>query len=566
MFHGHQAVHLVLSVVIAVLGSWTALDLNGRAHARGGWTHWAWLVAAALAAGLSIWSMHFVAMLGFNAGVPVTYDPGLTFLSLLLAIVPTAGAFVALRATRPSGARIGIAALAMGSGICLMHYVGMAAVRAPATLAYRPALVALSFVIAVGASGAALVAVLKQRSLPFRLVGAVLLGLAIAAMHYTAMAGATFTPTALARAGGDDIGNGALTFGVASSTLMLLLTALVAALFDRRFEAVAVREAQAEARRESEARLSAIFAKAAAGISEISLDGRFCRANDELCRLLGRSEAELLALDVTDVTHPDDVAATLELMRAVRETGEARSLDKRYVRPDGTVAWANSNVTRLDGEDGRPRAFLAVTVDLTERKRAEAHQRLLINELNHRVKNTLAIVQGVAQQSFRDGVPADAARAAFEGRLAALSTAHNVLTRESWEAASLRDIVAAAAAPFEADGRRVSVEGPDLRIPPKLAVNLALALHELGTNAVKYGALSVPEGRVDLGWRVHGDRLNLVWRERGGPPVAAPARRGFGTRMIERGLATELGGPVTIDFDPAGLVCTVDAPLPAADA
>jgi diguanylate cyclase len=561
MFHGHQAAHVVLSVAIAILGSWTALDLHGRVRARSGWTHWLWLAATALAMGLSIWSMHFVAMLGFNAGVPVTYDVDLTLLSLLLAIVPTAAAFIALQVPQPSPLRVGMAALAMGAGICLMHYVGMAAVRAPATLAYQPGLVALSFVIAVTASWAALTAVLKDRSGAVRLVGAVLLGLAIAMMHYTAMAAATFTPTALARAGGDDLGNAALAFAVAGATLLLLATALVAALFDRRFEAMAVREAQAQVRREGEARLQAIFAKAAAGISELALDGRFCRVNDEICRLLGRSRDELLAMNATALTHPDDIEPSRALLRRVHATGEAGSLDKRYIRPDGSIVWANSNVTRLDDEAGRPRAFLAVTIDLTERKRAEAHQRLLIDELNHRVKNTLAIVQGMAQQSFRGAAADPEARAAFEGRLAALSAAHNVLTRANWETASLKEIVAASIAPFDPDRSRIAVDGPDLRLPPKTAVSLALALHELGTNAAKYGALSVPAGRVDLRWTVPGGRLELVWRERGGPPVAVPKGRGFGTRMIERGLAAELGGEVRIDFEPEGVVCTVDAPL-----
>jgi PAS domain S-box-containing protein len=557
-------VHVLLSITIAVLGSWTALDLNGRVLARTGRTRWAWLAATALAMGLSIWSMHFVAMLGFNAGVPVTYDVGLTILSLLLAVMPTAGAFLVLQAPQPSRRRVALAGLAMGTGICLMHYVGMSAVRAPATLEYRPALVALSFGIAVTASWAALVAVLQKRSLLFRAAGAVGLGLAIAAMHYTAMAGATFAPTALARAGGGDIGNNALTFAVASSTLLLLTTALITALFDRRFEAVAVREAQAEARRANERHLEAVFAKAAAGISEVSLEGRFVQVNDEFCHLLARSREELLALDVASVTHPDDIESNLAALERLRMTGEPASLDKRYMRSDGSIVWANSNVTRLDDDAGEPRSYLAVTVDLTERKRFEEHQRLLIDELNHRVKNTLAIVQGLAQQSFRDEGSAQGGRGVFEARLAALAAAHNVLTRESWAPVRVDEVVTTALSPFDEGLARTVINGPDLRIPPKTAVSLALALHELGTNAVKYGALSSASGRIEIRWSVEEQRLSLVWRETGGPRVEAPRRRGFGTRMIERGLAAELDGDVVIDFRPEGVVCTVDAPLPEA--
>lgn len=255
MLHGHHFLYVVLSIVIAILGSWTALDLHRRIASHRGLPRIGWLGAAALAASLSIWSMHFVAMLGFNAGVPVRYDFGLTIASLLLAVVPTAAAFFAIERPAPSARRILVAGLAMGTGICLMHYVGMAAVRAPATLSYRPALVVLSFLIAVGASWAALQAALWRPSQGLRAVGAVVLGIAIASMHYTAMAGATFTPTHAARIGAGDFDNLTLALGVASSTLLLLFLALLAAMFDRRFEIFALKEAQAAARAESEARL-----------------------------------------------------------------------------------------------------------------------------------------------------------------------------------------------------------------------------------------------------------------------------------------------------------------------
>jgi PAS domain S-box-containing protein len=207
--------------------------------------------------------------------------------------------------------------------------------------------------------------------------------------------------------------------------------------------------------------------------------------------------------------------------------------------------------------------------EIEHRKRAEDHQRLLIAELNHRVKNTLAIVQGVAQQTFRECGDMDEARRAFEGRLAALASAHNVLTRQSWEHAKFTEIVEGALAPFHlpADGRAV-VRGEDMRIEPKTAVSLAMAFHELATNAVKYGAWSNETGRVAVEWRVaegeDGPRLQLVWREEGGPPVAPRRRKGFGSRMVERSLAAELGGSVTLVFDRAGIRCEIDAPLPPA--
>jgi two-component sensor histidine kinase len=233
----------------------------------------------------------------------------------------------------------------------------------------------------------------------------------------------------------------------------------------------------------------------------------------------------------------------------------------RIVRPDGEVRWIEGAGRFLYAEDGTPLRMVGTNQDATERRRAESHQRLLVNELNHRVKNTLAIVQGLAQQSFKGAdVPRDLRRA-FEARLAALSSAHNLLTQANWEAASMRAIVDEAVAPY-ADGGRISLEGPDLALPPKTAISLALAVHELGTNASKYGALSNAEGRVAIRWGAEGDRVRFEWRESGGPLVTEPTSRGFGTRMIERGLTAEFGGEARIDFRPTGVVCTVDSLLP----
>ncbi len=143
-----------------------------------------------------------------------------------------------------------------------------------------------------------------------------------------------------------------------------------------------------------------------------------------------------------------------------------------------------------------------------------------------------------------------------------LAAAHNLLTKQSWEPAPLRQIVESALAPHMSRDGAFEVDGVDLMLEPKTAVSLALALHELATNALKHGALSAPSGRVGVSWRVENQRLLLVWRETGGPQVSPPSSRGFGSRMIERGLSAELGGDVRIDFRPEGVVCTVDAPLP----
>ncbi|GGD63848.1 PAS domain-containing protein [Erythrobacter arachoides] len=214
--------------------------------------------------------------------------------------------------------------------------------------------------------------------------------------------------------------------------------------------------------------------------------------------------------------------------------------------------------------------FRDAQVEITQRKLVEERQVLLINELNHRVKNTLAIVQGLAQQSFKNDVPSDVARASFGARLSALSAAHNLLTRQNWENALLSETIRdAVEATTGEDACRVTLEGPDVVLSPQTAVSLAMAIHELSTNAIKYGALSNKAGTVEVNWRVERTdgkpRLHLQWTETGGPPVRAPDKRGFGTRMIERGLASELQGEVELNFRSSGIQCTITAPLPKQD-
>ena len=181
------------------------------------------------------------------------------------------------------------------------------------------------------------------------------------------------------------------------------------------------------------------------------------------------------------------------------------------------------------------------------------------------MKNTLAIVQSLAHQSFHSSAPAADAIVRFEGRLEALATAHNLLTRGNWDDASIAEVAAAALAPF-CSSDRCTIGGPDVRISPQTAVSLTLAIHELATNAGKYGALSVDTGRVLVRWTLNDGMLDLAWSEEGGPPVSPPDRRGFGTRMIERTLAAEFGGKVELEFRPEGVRCRVIAPIPTSPA
>lgn len=198
-----------------------------------------------------------------------------------------------------------------------------------------------------------------------------------------------------------------------------------------------------------------------------------------------------------------------------------------------------------------------------ENEQAREHQRLLLNELNHRVKNTLSTVQSIALQTARQTDAPAAFTTAFEGRLLSLSKTHSALMAEDWEGAPLRDVLESELNHF-GEGR-IALDGPDVLLPPRAALALGLVAHEMATNAAKYGALSVPTGRVVVDWSLDGGAdppvLTLVWRERGGPPVAAPTRRGFGGRLIERSLVGELGGNVETDYAPEGLTLTARFPL-----
>jgi len=208
---------------------------------------------------------------------------------------------------------------------------------------------------------------------------------------------------------------------------------------------------------------------------------------------------------------------------------------------------------------------VAITLtDVTERKSADARQRLLLNELNHRVKNSLATVQAIAAQSLRGPEVAPEARERFAARLVALARANDVLVADAWRSASLASVAHEMATPH-GEAERFAIAGPEVNLAPQVATAMALALHELATNAAKYGALSTPDGQVAVTWTVEGDgearRLSLTWRETGGPPVSAPGPMGFGTRLIRRGLAAELNAEVHMDYQPTGLVFTLSAPL-----
>jgi two-component sensor histidine kinase len=240
----------------------------------------------------------------------------------------------------------------------------------------------------------------------------------------------------------------------------------------------------------------------------------------------------------------------------------------RYFRKDGSEFWAVIFISPIFDENHTIVQHFASFLDITRRKRDEERHQLLVQELDHRLKNTLATVQSIAAQTLRGAGVEERVRDAFEGRLLALSKAHNLLARESWDGVGLRDVIDQILQPFGIkDGRPVcfSVEGRDVRLPPKAALALAAVFHELATNAVKHGSLS-NGGQVDITWQEEPTpqraRIRLRWQESGGPPVMPPGRKGFGSRLIECGLAQELDGEVHLNYEPEGVVCQIVMPVP----
>ena len=295
-------------------------------------------------------------------------------------------------------------------------------------------------------------------------------------------------------------------------------------------------------------------------------EGRMLLANRPMMKLIGKPWAEVEGrTDQEFLDDPVQVETVMANDRRVMDMGQAEEVEE-LIGGEGDVArvWLSTRVPLRDAE-GAVTGLVGMSVEITERKRVEERLRLMVNELNHRVKNTLVTVQAIAMQTLHGAAPA--IRRTLEGRLLAFAAAHDVLTRESWEAAELSDVVAAELAPFGGieTGCRFRVSGPKLRLCPRAALAIAMGLHELATNAVKYGALSVEPGYVEIRWDVTKNAtplLRMIWTERGGPTVVPPARRGFGTGLMVRVLTQDLGGVVRIDFDdPAGVTCLIEAPL-----
>lgn len=285
-----------------------------------------------------------------------------------------------------------------------------------------------------------------------------------------------------------------------------------------------------------------------------------CRAN------FGRGPDEPFSYeDLVASIHPEDRALQAEAVAQAAALGTDLNVEYRALWPDGSEHWIRISGRRRIAPDGRM-SMVGVSQEITERKLAEERQALLLRELNHRVKNTLATVQSVASLTRRSAENTDpAAWNAFMDRLQGMAKTHDLLTVTQWQGALLEDVLKNELDPYQdAMRQRIRLKGPKINLQPSAVLALGLAIHEMATNALKYGSLSVPDGRVTVMWAVtSGDEPALLveWVESGGPPVKKPERQGFGTKLIQRGLAQQLGGEIKLDFAPAGIRCVITFPI-----
>lgn len=294
------------------------------------------------------------------------------------------------------------------------------------------------------------------------------------------------------------------------------------------------------------------------------VDGQVFYLNDAARRLVGLEEADITALAIADFFPPEDATTVAdEVLPTVARDGHwAGELSFRHFGT-GELIPVLYSVFPITDLDGRTLGYGTVTRDFRARKRAEEDMRMMNGELAHRLKNVLAVVQSVALQTLRNAADLPSASENLSARLVALGAATDVLTGASWRAADLRALAEHTLAPHGQLGTRIVLDGPPVALQPQVAVALALALHELATNAAKYGALSNETGCVHLAWQVDGTgpeaKFRLAWRESGGPLVTAPTRRGFGSTLIERSLRSYFGGTAATEFLPEGLRFTLEA-------
>jgi PAS domain S-box-containing protein len=613
----HDDILVALSVVIAIIASFTALDLAGRVRASAGRVRAAWLAAAAVAMGGGIWAMHFIAMLAFVLPVDVAYAPGLTALSLALPIAVTGFGFVLVGGAgtiRP--ARLALAGLVMGGGIAAMHYTGMAAIRMPADLSHDALLVAVSVLIAIGAATVALWLAFRGTTLPVQAAGAVCMGLAIAAMHFTAMQAAAFAPRAAVdgAAGTASFDQAGLALGVAAVTFLILFLALAASLMDRRLASLSEREAVALRRSEEEFRT--LYRSTPLPLHALDADGRVVHVSDAWLELLGRRWEEVIGRPLLDFMEPACAARRISehWPRLLRE-GALHDEDCGFLAADGRqVTVLLSARVQRDGA-GRFLRTLEGMVDITAHRRAEEALRhaakmeavgQLTGGVAHDFNNLLTAILGsltllerhvgaeerprrlleTARSAVRRGADLSGRLLAFS-RKQALRTEPvdaNELLRETvplirraiGEAIALEVELAAGLPPCRADASQLQAAVLNLAINARDAMPtggrllLGTALRPLGAEALRDNTDAEPGRFVAIAVEDTGHGMPPAVLARAFEPFFTTKEAGKGTGLglsQVYGFVRQLGGHATIESSPGrGTAVTLFLPLAGAAA
>jgi PAS domain S-box-containing protein len=291
------------------------------------------------------------------------------------------------------------------------------------------------------------------------------------------------------------------------------------------------------------------------------LVGGSCVWDDRQKQIFGvdRAPFEVALSNILELVDRRDWKKLCQLLKRARQDGGSDQVEIRVRRPDGGVRWCLGRATAVKDASGRIARLRGVTIDITDRKEAEDRQSLLAREVDHRTKNALSVVHAIVSLTRAEDIKQFSA--AVEGRIQALARAHSLLSDSRWRGAKIADLIQGELAPHRAPNLgRVRVSGKSLALLPSAVQALALAVHELATNAVKYGALSRPSGTIDVSWEAHGGQLELKWIERGGPPAEPKVQGGFGMRVIKASVEAQLSGTVDFDWQPEGLQCRIRVP------
>ncbi|EJB06117.1 PAS domain S-box [Rhizobium leguminosarum bv. trifolii WSM597] len=299
-------------------------------------------------------------------------------------------------------------------------------------------------------------------------------------------------------------------------------------------------------------------------IIAVDLEGLVTTWNEGARRIFGWEDPEIIGRPVAVIFTENDREAGAPQREMTAALTDGHGDDERWhVRKDGSLFWASGQMMALRSDDGELEGFLKILRDRTEQRENEERQRVLMHELSHRIKNTLAVVQAIISQSFRSASRMVEAEQSISARINAYANAHDILLQKNWLSATMETIVEATATNLGLEPDRIEASGPDVHLNPQAALSFSLVLHELVTNATKYGALSVDTGSVRIEWSVlrnaGDDRFHLLWQERGGPVVERPKKKGFGSRLVRASLAAF--GDVSLDYAPTGIAIRFDASL-----